>query len=311
MSRRNDLAKAALCGLYKYSGVVRVQEALRRQAGQPFMVILVFHRVTDAIPEDGITVSTRRFRAICGLLRSAFRVVPLGEVFRALRAGGPMPPRTVAVTFDDSYRDNLEAARVLAEQGLPATFFLPTAFVDSNHTFPWDRHLPRLPNLSWADVRAMAALGHEIGSHTVTHPDLGAVSHERAWDELVGSKAALEEQLCRPVRWFAYPFGGKDNLRPEWVPLIAEAGYEGGLSAHNGFVYPDSDPRVLPREAALDEFHSLLHLELHLTGCLQWYYALKRRLGRDGDTFGPRFRHPEIGPLPAAEACVGVHPHGL
>ncbi len=36
--------------------------------------------------------------------------------------------------------------------------------------------------------------------------------------------------------------------------------------------------RVLPR-VPVPDFHSLLHLELHLRGCLDWYYALKRRAG--------------------------------
>src|SRR5205085_12658230 len=143
-----------------------------------------------------------RFRRICRLLRRDFRVVPLAEVHETLRSGRPAPPRTVAITFDDCYRDNLDAARVLAEHGLPATFFLPTAFVGTDHVFAWDRHLPRLPNLTWDDVAAMAALGFEIGSHTVSHPDMARVSQEQARHELCESRAVLEKRLGRRVRWF-------------------------------------------------------------------------------------------------------------
>ena len=42
---------------------------------------------------------------------------------------GRLPRRAVAVTFDDCYRDYLAAARVLAEHGLPACFFIPTGYV--------------------------------------------------------------------------------------------------------------------------------------------------------------------------------------
>jgi peptidoglycan/xylan/chitin deacetylase (PgdA/CDA1 family) len=248
--------------------------------GQQFMTVLLFHRVTDAIPEDGLTVSTRRFRSICEMLASRFRVVPLGEIFRIHRAAEPMPRRTVAITFDDCYRDNLAAARVLKGYGLPATFFLPTAFVGVDRSFDWDRHLPPMPNLTWDEVREMADLGFEFGSHTVNHCDLGAVGLEDACHELFASRQTLLSRLGRPVRWFAYPFGGPQHLRPEYVPLIAEAGYEGAVSAYGGFVTPGCDGRVLPRQS-VPYFRSVAHLEMHLSGCLHWLRALRGRHAAD------------------------------
>jgi hypothetical protein len=122
-------------------------EAYRRCTGQASMVVVLFHRVTDEIPEDGLTVGTARFRSICRMLRDRFHVVPLAEVFRLIRSGEPIPPRTAAITFDDSYRDNLEAAHVLSTYGLPATFFIPTAYVGTDLVYDWDRELPvRLAN---------------------------------------------------------------------------------------------------------------------------------------------------------------------
>ena len=270
--------KTGLLALYKYSGAAGAQELLARWRGKSFLTVLLFHRVTDVIPEDGLTVSTARFRRICRMLRRRFRVVPVGEIFRLVRSGQPLPPRTVAITFDDCYRDNLFAARVLAEHRLPACFFLPTGFVGTDRVFDWDRDLPRMANLTWDDVREMAAMGFEVGSHTVSHADLGAVSGEQARRELADSRAALEERLGRKVRWFAYPFGGRNNLRPAFVPLIAEAGYDGAFSGFGGFIHPGGDGLVLPREA-VPYFPSVLNLEVHLAGCLDWVYALKRRVG--------------------------------
>src|SRR5579862_1254035 len=102
--------KSTLCDLYKYSGAMRLQEAAARAVRRPFMAVLLFHRVTDAIPEDSLTVSVGHFRQICRLLQGGFNVVPLAEVFRLLKTKAPVPPRTVAITFDDCYRDNLFAA---------------------------------------------------------------------------------------------------------------------------------------------------------------------------------------------------------
>jgi peptidoglycan/xylan/chitin deacetylase (PgdA/CDA1 family) len=252
---------------------LRLHEAM---ADPHFMVILLFHRVTDAIPEDVLTVSTGRFRAICNLLRRRFNVVPLSEVFRTVREGSPIRRRTVAITFDDCYQDNLLAARVLADQGLPATFFVPTGYVSTEQAFAWDSNLPRLPNLSWEDLREMAGLGHEIGSHTVSHLNMGKASEPEARLELLASRAILEAQLGQPVRWFAYPFGGPEHIRPELFHLLQETGYQGAVSAHGGFIYPGSDHRLLPR-VAVPSFRSLAHLEVFLSGCLNWWYDLRSR----------------------------------
>ena len=62
------LARATLCRAYKYSGALSLHEAIARAYGQRFMTILLFHRVTDVRPEDGLTVSTARFRRICEMI---------------------------------------------------------------------------------------------------------------------------------------------------------------------------------------------------------------------------------------------------
>ncbi len=274
----NSRLKERLCALYKYSGVLSAHETLRRWAGHSFLTVLVFHRVTDDIPEDGLTIGRERFRDLCRVLANRFRVVPLADIYRLVRGDTPLPPRTLALTFDDCYRDNLAAARVLAEHGLPATFFVPTGYVGTDHVFAWDRGLPRLPNLTWDDVGQMRRLGFEIGSHTVTHPDLGTVSGEQAIREFLESKAVLEDRLGERVRWLAYPFGGVNNFRADWLPLLKGAGYEGCVSAYGGLIYRGMESDVLPREP-VPGFRSNLHLEVHLAGGLAWYHALKRRLG--------------------------------
>jgi peptidoglycan/xylan/chitin deacetylase (PgdA/CDA1 family) len=299
MSPWQTTVRAALCGAYKYSGAMALHEALLRACDHRFLTILLYHRVTDAIPEDGLTVHPERFRDIAKMLHSRFRVVPLAEAFRLIREGQPIPPRTVAITFDDSYHDNLPAARVLAELGLHATFFIPTGFVGTRRRFDWDLHLPEMPNLTWDDVREISRLGHDIGSHTVNHFNLGQAGPDEAREELINSKKELEEQLQRRVRFLAYPFGGRNDLRPEYVPLIEEAGYEGVVSAYGGFVFPSDNARLLPREA-VPYFKSLLHLEMHLSGCLHWLYRLTGRLRA-----APL---PAPAQAPAALAATGI-PH--
>jgi len=273
-----SLAKSAGCGLYKYSGAMHAQERLAYWSGRRFMSVVLFHRVTDEIPVDGLTVSTAWFRGFCELMRDRFHVVPLAELHRLLMSGTTPPLRTVAITFDDCYRDNLLAARMLAEHGLPATFFIPTGYVGTDCVFPWDIGLKPMANLTWDDVNEIQHLGHEVGSHSVSHPDLGITGPAEARLEMADSKKTLEDRLQRPVRWFAYPFGGRSNFRPEYWPLAQELGYDACFSALSGFIQPHHRGQILPREA-MPYFRSLTNLELHLSGCLDWFYQVKRRVG--------------------------------
>jgi peptidoglycan/xylan/chitin deacetylase (PgdA/CDA1 family) len=247
--------------------------------------------VSDLISEDPLTVSPDRFKSICKLLASSYRVVSLAQVFEWMQARVPLPPRTVAITFDDCYQDNLHAAHILNSFGLTATFFIPTLFVGTDHTFSWDHHLPRLPNLTWNDLYTIQALGHEIGSHSVTHPNMAILDRGQVEEELGESKATLEGYLGRPCRLFAYPFGGKSHWKTEWNALVRQAGYLGTVSGHGGFVRPESSPILLPREP-MPPFTCMLNLDLHLAGCLDWMYSLRRRLG-----FIPMdWENPEINP---------------
>jgi peptidoglycan/xylan/chitin deacetylase (PgdA/CDA1 family) len=85
-------------------------------------------------------------------LRQLATVVPLQDALEALAAGRPLPPRAVAITFDDGYRDNLEvAAPLLQDLGMPATFFLVPGVL-SGDVRPW------WEILAWGFTRARPKL---------------------------------------------------------------------------------------------------------------------------------------------------------
>jgi peptidoglycan/xylan/chitin deacetylase (PgdA/CDA1 family) len=267
--------KSAYFGVYKHAGLLRVHEWLRHRSCPPYVTVFLFHRVTDQIKPDGLTVTTSWFRAFCRLMRSKYHVVPVGEAMRQVHVGKIEARRTVAITFDDSYEDNFAAARTLHEHGLPATFFIPTQYVGTDARFPWDAHLPPLPNLTWDQIRQMAAWGHDIGSHSVSHPNFSRLSDDEALFEMAESRRVLTEQVGVPPRWFAFPYGGVPNFRPEQASLVAKAGYEGCFSALHGFIESSDDGPVFPRQP-VPYFRNLTHLEMHINRCLDWFYRMKR-----------------------------------
>ena len=91
-------------------------------------------------------------------------------------------------------------------------------------------------------VKAIRAQGMEIGAHTVRHPILKGLSPERAREEIVGSKQALEELLGETIGLFAYP-NGKAGVDYEQIhaDLAKEAGFVAAASTRAGVLTPEGD----------------------------------------------------------------------
>ena len=98
--------------------------------------ILIYHRVLaepDALLPGVPDAAT--FRWHMRFLRRHLNPLPLDEAVQRLRAGS-LPSRAVCVTFDDGYADNATVALpVLREEGVPATFFIATAYLNGGRMF--------------------------------------------------------------------------------------------------------------------------------------------------------------------------------
>jgi peptidoglycan/xylan/chitin deacetylase (PgdA/CDA1 family) len=102
-------------------------------------VVLLYHRI-DSPPDDpwGNCVDPSRFAEQLDAIRSTFDPLSLEELVSGL-ASGEVPPRSVCVTFDDGYQDNLQVAKPLLERyAVPATVFVVSGYVDSGRDFWWD-----------------------------------------------------------------------------------------------------------------------------------------------------------------------------
>ena len=106
------------------SGVYRLG---RRILPSRKLAILRYHAVCDpaaGYAAPGICVAPSSFERHVEYLASQYRVLPLPDAVDALRLGKSLPSNAVAITFDDGYADNLDAARVLAKHGVSGTFYI-------------------------------------------------------------------------------------------------------------------------------------------------------------------------------------------
>ena len=77
--------------------------------------------------------------------------------------------------------------------------------------------------MTWEQLRVLVRDRHDVCGHTVTHPDLTRLSEARLWEELVGSRERLEEELLRPVDCLVCPYG-RDDARVRRAARAAGCG---------------------------------------------------------------------------------------
>jgi peptidoglycan/xylan/chitin deacetylase (PgdA/CDA1 family) len=117
---------------------------LRARLGLRALTVLTYHRVGDPGDEgelnrEVIEVTPAELSAQLAMLGAQCTILSLADL-RRLRGGGPVPPNPVLVTFDDGYADNHRTALpILRRAGVPATFFIPTAYPDAGQLFWWDK----------------------------------------------------------------------------------------------------------------------------------------------------------------------------
>ncbi len=101
--------------------------------------ILAYHRVNDERNEFFPATLVKVFERQMELVAKHFRVFPLQELVERA-ASGDVPPKAVAITFDDGYKDNYEIAfPILQRWSLPATIFLATGVIETGATLWHDR----------------------------------------------------------------------------------------------------------------------------------------------------------------------------
>ncbi len=187
------------------AGLIAVILQGRRTAGRHGPAALLFH----SVPQSGIDGLSYTTVETCTslldyLAESGYTTLTVGEACAGpSKARGSM--RVVVLTFDDGFEDfYAHVMPRLGRHGMRVTVFPIASFIGKNSK--WDIYAPR-KHLSTTQIREIAAAGHEIGSHTMTHPDLVLLSAADLKRELGDSKKLLEDMLGKPVESISFPFG--------------------------------------------------------------------------------------------------------
>lgn len=250
--------------------------------------VLGYHLVGAAANDVRINTPAADFRCQMEQLAERGTAVSLDDALDLLRGerAAPIAGRpAVVLTFDDAYRNFVTAAwPVLRDLALPATLYVPTAFVDGEGGEPISG--TGLPAASWDELARLRDEGVTLGSHSHAHRDLPGLRDDEVEADLERARQLLDRRLGIEAEHFCYPralssppdasivalhhasavlAGGRTNrpgtspLRLRRFPVMRSLGPD---------LAPLLDRRLQPREWAASLKRRLVVLRLRL--CKPW-----------------------------------------
>jgi peptidoglycan/xylan/chitin deacetylase (PgdA/CDA1 family) len=193
----------------------------------PRLLVLIYHRVLPApdamYPYDP---DVGAFRRQMTALREDFRVARLADAVADL-ARGTLPARTVAITFDDGFADNVTCALpVLAELGLTATFFIASGYLDGSPMFN-DLVIEacrRAPDGDWATGTALGTVHvppSPAGRCALAYRMLGEIKYLEASQRLDTARRLLDAAGAVPPVGLMMDPAGLRRLRDAGMDIGA------------------------------------------------------------------------------------------
>ena len=158
-------------------------------------MVVTYHSISRGAPP--LRTAPEHLEAQLDLLEaSGFAIVPLTTVVEHLEQRRPFERPTATLTFDDGYRDFLDAALpILTARELPSTLFV-TALTDRTGLASGSGG----PLLPLSSLAALADQGVAIGAHSIDHADLTFLEPGALDQELRECRRILEAATERCVR---------------------------------------------------------------------------------------------------------------
>ncbi len=157
------------------------------------------------------------------LTENHYNVVSLDELAGYIDRREPMPPKTVAVTIDDGWRNAVKGAALLRKYDLPFTLFLPMQYIGN----PRSKRTLGLNDIQTIASDPKAAFADHSYSHgrglTPRRIADTAADRRRLREDIARSRARYKEVFGEETPYFAFPFGRSD---PVYAEELAAAGFK-------------------------------------------------------------------------------------
>ncbi|WP_243730299.1 polysaccharide deacetylase family protein [Marinomonas balearica] len=226
---------------------------------QNYLPILQYHHVSQATPFS-TSLTPEQFTEHMNYLKEEnFNVIDLKSALDKIKAGTALPEKSVAITFDDAYRNIYENGfPILKSHQFPFTVFINTLQIEQKN-----RHF-----LTWTQMKEMSEFGGVFANHTFSHPYmLRKIENETDEEWLVRMKrevSSVEEALVMHLgsspKMIAYPYGESNDVIQQWLTSEGIVGF----GQQSGVVNADSNFANLPRFPAAGHYAKLGPLKTKL-----------------------------------------------
>nr|WP_036976818.1 polysaccharide deacetylase family protein [Pseudoalteromonas luteoviolacea] len=221
--------------------------------------ILQYHHVSEKLPPV-TSVSEDTFKShLEHLKKGNYNVIALDEFLNHLKQGKHLPLNAVAITFDDGYDNNIEAAAPLLEKfNFPYTIFVNPKLIDEGKSYV----------MTWDELRALSKRGALIANHSAQHDYLHirqSGESEQQWakrisHDLTWSQQRINAEIGHNYPYIAYPYGEFDSALQSLVQKLGLI----GIGQHSGAVGPTTDFTRIPRFPASGIYSNLKTLKVKI-----------------------------------------------
>lgn len=237
-----EAAPADVLNLNEQSQISTQTAALDNTATQHSLEIPIFmyHHIRKYFsPYDDIgnslSVDPNNFAEQLDYIKTlGYTTITFKDIDAAETKGATLPEKPIILTFDDGYENFYTAAfPLLRDRGMTAVIYVIANKLDTD-TY-----------LTTAELKGINQMGFEVGSHTLTHPDLTTLVQINLTKEIFLSKLKLESITKEPVISFCYPFGKYSYLAEE---TVKNSGYKYATTTKGGLTKFEPDNLLtLPR----------------------------------------------------------------
>jgi len=192
--------------------------------GYQVVPVLSYHKFSKD-RSDKLTITEAAFKAQMEYLRqNGYRVISAEQFVAFLDFKDQIPKKSVVITADDGWDSFYDIAfPILKEYGFPATLFVYTDFIGTNHA------------VSWEQLGIMAKQGIDVQCKSKSHRNLAVlkknespnVYREEVEKEISVPTQLIEEKLGKKCSLFAYPYGESNSVV---IEILKKYGYRAGFT---------------------------------------------------------------------------------
>jgi peptidoglycan/xylan/chitin deacetylase (PgdA/CDA1 family) len=169
------------------------------------VTVLMYHKVSETEANE-LSVTTRQLdRQLAYIRDKGYPVISFEDLFAVQKGGNSLPRKSMIITFDDGFKNNLDLACPLLERyGFPAIFFVTTGYLGQTNV--WDNGFD--PLMDESDLKKLINMqGMDIGLHSHGHINYERSDLTTVEKDLEACISTLERigTAYQPV--LAYPYG--------------------------------------------------------------------------------------------------------